>query len=309
MSLSWEQRARRVRAGEVELATAPIDIDATTYQAMFEAIFRHTADSIVLCDTVTGEYYEVSDMFCELSGYPREELLGRSSLTLSLVDPEGVRKRVETDGPARFRALYENRLTRKDGTMRWVQFSHQEVGERHTLVLIRDITEAKEMAESLRRLASTDPLTGVLNSSTFRESAGTALKRWPEAQLIVVDVDGLKLINDTWGHAAGDEAITAIASALTAVVGTEDLVGRLGGDEFAALLTGETEEPELTLRRVREAVTAIPLASADAMASASVGAASGRLAYPALEEAADAAMYEGKRNRPQATNVPVVAHQ
>ncbi|WP_164512435.1 sensor domain-containing diguanylate cyclase [Nocardioides baekrokdamisoli] len=298
MALSWEERALRVRGGDADLAAAPVDIDGATYRAMFEAIFRHTADSVVLCHTTTGVYYEVSDLYCDLTGYSRSELLGQTSVTLRLVDPEGVRLRVEMDGVARLHGLYENRLTRKDGTRRWVEFSHQEVGPDLTLVIIRDITAVKEMEESLREMASMDALTHVLNSTNFRERAETMLVQWPDALLVVADLDGLKIINDTWGHAVGDEAIVAIANELVAAVGQGGLVGRLGGDEFAALLTGSTEDPAFTLRRVRNALAGIRLETIDATVSASIGVASGKLAYAALEQAADAAMYEGKRFRP-----------
>lgn len=299
--LTWEERAARVRAGETGLVTAPVDIGSATYREMFEAIFRHTADAVVLCHTTTGVYYEVSDLFCELTGYSREELLGQTSATLGLVDPDGVRLRVELDRMSGRGGIYENELTRKDGTKRWVEFSHQEIGENRTMVLIRDITPAKEMEESLRRLAATDSLTSALNGRTFRERAQGALADWPDALLVVVDIDGLKSINDTWGHSAGDEAIVGVAEALSAAAGRDGLVGRLGGDEFAALLTGATEDPALTLRRIRAAVVDLPLPVVGGSVSASIGVASGRLAYDALEKAADAAMYEGKRQRPQAS--------
>ena len=300
MVFSWEQRAARVREGEPDLATVAVTIDHATYKAMFEAIFRHTADSVVLCHTLTGEYFEVSDLFCDLTGYTKAELLGQSSATLGLVDPNGVRLRVELDGVSgRKRGLYENQLTRKDGTRRWVEFSHQEISENRTLVIIRDITDAKAMEESLRILASTDALTHVLNRGSFQEQAAEALAHSPHALLVVVDVDRLKEINDSWGHAVGDEAIVAIANALSAAAGRDSLVGRLGGDEFAVLLTGANEEPSLALRRLRAAMADVPLSSVDTTVSASFGVASGRLAYAALEQAADAAMYEGKRERAQ----------
>lgn len=299
MSLSWEERALRVRDGETKWANEPVEIDGRMYRAMFEAIFRHTADSVVLCHSHTGEYFEVSDLFCDLTGYAREELLGQTSVTLGLVDPDGVRLRVQTDGVAGRDGLYEQRLTRKDGARRWVEFSHQEIGHDRTLVIIRDITAVKEMEDSLRELASMDALTHVLNSTTFREQAAAKLAQWPEALLVVADVDGLKVINDTWGHAVGDDAIVAIANALVAAVGADGLVGRLGGDEFAALLTGASEDPAFTFRRVCRALIGVSLKAVDIKVSASIGVASGRLAYAALEQAADAAMYEGKRYRPQ----------
>ena len=297
MTLSWEERARRVRGGETNVATAPVAIGGPTHRAMFEAMFRHTADSVVIC-SATGEYLEVSEPFCELTGYSRAELLGQTPVTLGMLEPGGVRVRVEMDAMIRRHGLYEQRLIRKDGALRWVEFSHQAIGPRRTLVIIRDITAAKETEEPLRERASVDALTHVLNGGSFREQAEAALAQWPEALLVVADVDGLKVINDTWGRAVGDEAIAAVASALVSSAGPGALVGRLGGDEFAALLTGATEDPEFTVRRVRIALLHIRLKSVEEHVSASLGVAGGRLGYGALEHAADAAMYAGKRYRP-----------
>jgi diguanylate cyclase (GGDEF)-like protein/PAS domain S-box-containing protein len=300
VSLSWEERAARVRAGEIELASEPAKIDDTTYRVMFEALFRHTADSIVLCHSVTGEYYEVSDLFCELTGYARHELLGSSSASLHLVDPSGVRLLVQQDGVTGRRGIYENLLTRKDGTQRWVEFSHQDIGADHTLVIVRDVTKTRELEASLRELASTDPLTHVLNSRTFHERAEAALREAADAVLFIADIDNLKVINDTWGHAIGDDAIITIAQALQAAAGPSAVVGRLGGDEFAALIAGTGDELLSIVPAVKAALAEVPFGSDEHKVSASVGVARGHLAYDALKQAADAAMYEGKRMRVQA---------
>lgn len=94
--------------------------------------------------------------------------------------------------------------------------------------------------EALRRLASLDALTGLLNRSGFRGRAEEALRSAGRAALVVFDLDGLKLVNDRYGHRAGDEVLRSFADVLAAAARERAgaLAARLGGDEFAVLLPG-----------------------------------------------------------------------
>ncbi len=111
---------------------------------------------------------------------------------------------------------------------------------RYALTAFADITAERQMAEELRKLADVDPLTEVNNRRGFVLAARAQLARVQQegrgAALLFVDLDGLKSINDTHGHAIGDQAIRRIASLLKASVHGPDVVGRVGGDEFCALL-------------------------------------------------------------------------
>ena len=93
----------------------------------------------------------------------------------------------------------------------------------------------------LERLAKTDELTGLLNRRGFHAElrrAVSAAGRYDECgMLIYVDLDGFKPINDTYGHAAGDEVLRRVAGTLREIVRDTDSVGRMGGDEFCVLLT------------------------------------------------------------------------
>lgn len=111
----------------------------------------------------------------------------------------------------------------------------------------------------LRRLAATDPLTGVFNRRRFLELAETEMRRLGRNGrafgLIMMDVDHFKSINDTRGHAAGDHVLKAMADTCVGHLRTVDAVGRLGGEEFAILLP-ETDLPgvRLTAERLRESL-------------------------------------------------------
>ncbi len=113
----------------------------------------------------------------------------------------------------------------------------------------RRIAEQMERIAFLERLAITDDLTGLLNRRGFENQIRHSLavsRRYDERGVLVyVDLDGFKSINDSYGHAAGDEVLRQVAKALMRNVRDTDYVGRMGGDEFAILLTRTTEEDGL----------------------------------------------------------------
>jgi diguanylate cyclase (GGDEF)-like protein len=124
-------------------------------------------------------------------------------------------------------------------------------------VAVRNAMLYAEMQE----LAARDKLTGLYNRRLFEEQFDAAvarsLRNGEELALLVVDLDGLKRINDLGGHPAGDEALKALADALRATVRTGDVACRLGGDEFAAILPGATPADAIKVaERAQEALVA-----------------------------------------------------
>ncbi len=173
-----------------------------------------------------------------------------------------------------------------------------------TTTLSADITEARERIENL---AQTDPLTGLFNLRMFNEVwqrvHGAAERDRTVYAVLMVDMDRLQDINDTFGHDAGNSAITLVGQCLQRSIRGTDTAARFGGDEFAVLLPGASPEvAEAVVKRVRHNVfkTTLDLRSRMIRCSVSIGVAN----YPKdgrdmreLLSVADRNMYRDKELR------------
>ena len=104
----------------------------------------------------------------------------------------------------------------------------------------RDVTERKEAEDQLRKLATTDPLTGLYNRRFFMDSAEDAMERsrryGNSLSLLMMDIDFFKKVNDSYGHDAGDDVLKCLAKTGLKILRTIDVFGRIGGEEFSILL-------------------------------------------------------------------------
>ena len=158
-------------------------------------------------------------------------------------------------------------------------------------LLSRERDEAIASEVMARRLADTDPLTGLLNRRAF---LARAIGREGEQQLLLADIDHFKRVNETLGHDGGDEVLRLFARTLRASVPPGTMVARMGGEEFAILSHASAPvEPETLLARLR--TTRMPF---DLKVTASIGACRGALAdevdWKRLYRGADCALFEAK---------------
>ncbi|HEX6025606.1 MAG TPA: PAS domain S-box protein [Solirubrobacter sp.] len=140
---SWRDRASRFRRGdpqpEPRLHEAPAD-----YRGLFAALLEHAYDGIVISDAKGGWMLECSRSFATLTGYAREELLGRTSEELGLIDPELRAQALAAVQETRGAGGFETPMRRKDGTMRRVEFSTQLLpGDELLLSIVRDVTDRR----------------------------------------------------------------------------------------------------------------------------------------------------------------------
>ena len=173
--------------------------------------------------------------------------------------------------------------------------------------LRQSITDAEDRRAELTELATRDGLTGLLNRTAALDAVGRDLARARRdggvLLALYIDLDGLKAVNDTYGHAAGDEAIRAAAAALTATTRDGDVVARLGGDEFliaGPLPPGGRPGVDAVAERILAAVrdTTVPVDDGDPVhLRCSIGVAT---SCPGIEDvdslvrAADLALYQAK---------------
>jgi diguanylate cyclase (GGDEF)-like protein len=177
--------------------------------------------------------------------------------------------------------------------------------------------QALRRIEELEAAADTDFLLDIPNRRGFERELQRAIaymKRYrASGALIVLDVDRLKPINDSFGHAAGDEVLKAIAATLTRQIRSSDVVGRLGGDEFALLLWNLSEtDAKAKAAALEEAIDALSFAFRGQHVSAGASAGVALLgpqadAARALEEA-DAAMYVRKARRRHEPRIRLVSN-
>jgi len=172
------------------------------------------------------------------------------------------------------------------------------------------IAELDQRIRELEDLASTDPLTGLMNRRGFEkffemEQARIRRKHSPGALLILVDLDLFKPINDTYGHLAGDACLQEISKKMLQSIRMLDGAARLGGDEFALLLTQlEPEKEFLYMQKFKNLLASIPLEwqgnKIDFGATIGTAQVMADSSYSSVYNAADDSLYAGKKERRKA---------
>lgn len=194
------------------------------------------------CDLDTDQLWW-SDGVYDLFGLPRGSAIDRSR-ALALYDPDSRhelswhRNRAVRD---RRPFSLDARLHLTDGRTRWMRIIaavDDGAGHRRLFGTKQDVTEERMLAERLRRLADSDPLTGLANRGVF-ETWLTGGVVHPVGALALIDIDRFKSINDRHGHAAGDDCLRHVASQLRAGFADAPLLARIGGDEFALGFPGK----------------------------------------------------------------------
>ncbi len=213
----------------------------------FRAAMDATADAIMLVSRTSMRFVEVNNTVTAMFGYSREELFRMGPSRLN--DDELTHLEVLYDAVIagqHVNRFTESELRRKDGSHLHVEVhrhAHRSGADWIIVVVMRDITERKEAEKRLHRMAHFDALTGLPNRTLFFDTLARTLERasgngWHVA-VLNIDVDHFKNVNDTLGHAIGDELLSQFGDRLVQSVRIRDTVGRQGGDEFAVILVLE----------------------------------------------------------------------
>ncbi len=280
-------------------------------EARLQLLLENAADVIAIVDA-TGAVTYMSPAVSSLLGRPPAYYLGRDAIELADPRDQGrLRAAVTAAGDAGDIGTggvdTDIRVQHASGGTRWVEMRISgrvdAVGITGWVVNLREVTDRKLFEDELRRQAQTDPLTGLLNRTAFSERLATATASIdPDSPpaVLFVDIDDFKTVNDTLGHAAGDDLLATVAARLSADVRGDDVVARLGGDEFAVLLTTADGERlrDVADRLLSSLRAPIALAGTVLSVTASIGGALGAPGDTAerLLQGADAAMYAAKRS-------------
>jgi diguanylate cyclase (GGDEF)-like protein/PAS domain S-box-containing protein len=306
-------RLRRARAA-LEHTTAKAEEADTRLQVLVEhvpaAVYIDLADPDV---SDGGRLAYMSPQITAMLGYRPEEFVNDPELWPSRIHPDDRGGAIEayeahwrTGEPLRA----EYRMVARDGTEVWVRDEAYGMpddtgsGRQMSQGLLINITDRKRLESKLIHDALHDPLTGLANRVLLRDHLDRALARQGRSHgrvaLLFVDLDDFKRVNDSFGHAAGDQILCRVAERLVAAVRSEDIVGRQSGDEFAVLL-GEIrtdEEASGTAERIlRELRRPIQLGGNSIVVGGSIGIALAAEHEPSAEDVlvqADAAMYAAK---------------
>ena len=275
-------------------------------EARYRALAGNLSYGICRCNP-DGRFLEVNEAMVKMLGYAsKEELLAVNLASDLIQDPD---KRAQLLGQPDSQgsiAPIEIEWKRKDGTTLKVRLSGQEVlGEQAELdtfeVITEDVTKQRQLEDHLRQLAARDPLTGLANYRHLAEVLDMEIKRSErtgrEFAVLLFDLDGLKKINDRYGHMTGSHALCRVADVLS-FCRDIDTAARYGGDEFAVVL------PETGAESAKQAAERICSSIANDGMGPKLSVSIGVAVYPrdgerieALLRAADVAMYAMKARK------------
>ena len=276
-----------------------------------EELFRQLATNMPeifwVCEIKSDAILYISPSWRAITGWPPPtDLQG----LLDIVHADDYRKiliQVERAPAGGFDDEY--RINHADGSIRWLHSRTFAIKDDSGIAyrvagMSEDITQQKAAEERLLRLAHYDSLTNLPNRNLFFESLKRLLAQAAENQwtvgVLFIDLDRFKVVNDTLGHATGDELLQQVGSRLVKCVRIRDVVGRLGGDEFALILPAldsADDAAEVAAKVIQAFAEPFDLAGRETFISASIGI----TIYPgdasdaeALLRYADTAMYRAK---------------
>ena len=225
------------------------------------AIVNSSSDAIV-SRTLDGTVVTWNPGAERLYGYTASEMIGQ---TTGQIFPPGMEDEVAaiTERITRGESfqISESIRQRKDGSLVDIWFSTSPLRDVAgaiigASVISRDITEQKEAQALIRWQAYNDALTGLPNRSRFHEELTAAIERGQPLAVLFVDLDLFKHVNDSLGHAAGDQLLQEVASRFMRVLASSDMLARMGGDEFTLLLSGPEDHLEDAAKQVAERLLA-----------------------------------------------------
>jgi diguanylate cyclase (GGDEF)-like protein/PAS domain S-box-containing protein len=214
-------------------------------EAHYRALTGNLAFGICRCD-LEGEFVDVNPALVTMLGFASKEELLKMSPAADVINDVSKRARLLGEVGENGRVdLLETVWSRKNGIRLRVRLSGREIrtaeGEIDGYeIIVQDVTKQRELEDKLRQQATRDPLTGLANYRYLLGVLNSEIRRFKrtgrEFAVVLFDLDGLKQINDRYGHLTGGEALCRLGDVLAAGCRSIDTAARFGGDEFAVVL-------------------------------------------------------------------------
>ncbi|MCX6073547.1 MAG: PhnD/SsuA/transferrin family substrate-binding protein [Campylobacterales bacterium] len=277
-------------------------------------VFHNSREGILMTDA-KKLIIDVNEAFSELSGYSREEVIGKTPIILrsNRHEPffyEQIDHALESAGSWRGEIWNRKKSGQEFAEYLRIDSVRDENGKIESFIgIFSDITEHKKEEEQLHRMVNYDPLTNLPNRNLYMTLAeqmlGYTKRKGSKAIIAFLDLDGFKQVNDRYGHEMGDHVLKKASALLEQQLRLSDIIARIGGDEFVVLLSDITlDDAETLLMRILDSLKE-PFEINDV--TISIGVSIGVTLFPddcedidILIRHADAAMYRSKeagRNR------------
>jgi diguanylate cyclase (GGDEF)-like protein/PAS domain S-box-containing protein len=269
-------------------------------ESELQALFASMKDLVIVYNK-DGRYLKIAATDARQLIMPSKDLIGK---TIHEILPKGEADRwvshilhvLETQ-----KANHIEYSLKIDNREIWFDASVSPLSKDTVIWVARDITDRKLLEEKTRFIGTHDSLTKLYNRSFFEEELSRLKKsRLYPVSIFMIDVDGLKLMNDSQGHAAGDQLLLRTAQVLLKSFRSEDMVARVGGDEFVVIVPATNEEAaRLALIRIKHFLQLDNKNNPETELKISIGSATGNepgSLSRTLKEA-DALMYQNKQAR------------
>ncbi len=282
-------------------------------QNFLNSVIEHMPGAVIVKKPETLEYVLINKKAEEILGLPARKVIGKTASELfdGNQSTDIDRRDLEVLRQKNSSAISDEQIVQTPGNgerriaTKRIVLRNQANEPQSLITMIDDVTEQRKAEQKVRYLAMHDALTGLYNRAYFNEEIERHIERTRDGgdlALMLIDLDGFKEVNDTFGHPAGDEVLRVTAQRLRSIFCDIDLIARLGGDEFAVLCRSTNCQLDLQVlasRMIKEIQSVIAFDDREIKVGATVGIAvldSGSVDAPTLLRHADVAMYEAKES-------------
>lgn len=292
----------------IDVTDAKYELETLTKEALF---FKYTNEGVAITNK-NAEILSVNTAFCKITGYTKEEVIGRSTKILA----SGMHHKdfyINLWDSLKYHNFWQGEIwnRRKNGEIypEWLSISavdDPKTKEKTYMALFTDISSLKESDKKLHFYANHDHLTGLFNKAQFENMLTAVIKRSQRNKqkfaLLFLDLDFFKEVNDTYGHNVGDLLLKYVASKFQSTLRSQDILARIGGDEFNIILEDiSSEQDAIVIAQKLADSFKDPVVIQDYSCFVSLSIGVSIFPYHGVDainlaKNADAAMYEVKKN-------------